>query len=394
MARAERRLPARSAGAFGATLWRALAGYRALTFCYLLLRFVQDVDDYARPVLATATVALLAVWSVATMLAYRRPAGRGWAVVGADLAVAIGAVLLSPPLQGPAMIAAGHSTLPTIWSASAVLACAIRGGWRGGVLGGLLVGLADLVERGAITATVLHNTVLLLVAGGVIGYTGQLALGAERQLAHALRIEATTRERERLARDIHDSVLQVLALVGRRGAEIGGPAAELGALAAEQEVALRALVASGGDGQQDRPPARRGRRDGEAQQDLRALLAGYASGAVTLSAPSTPVSLPEHAAREVAAAVGAALDNVRRHAGAGAHAWVLVEDAGAQVVVSVRDDGPGLPAGRLESAAAEGRLGVAQSIAGRLRDLGGAATVLSVPGQGTEVELRVPRPRP
>jgi signal transduction histidine kinase len=393
LGRTDQRLPARSAGAFGATLWRALAGYRVLTFCYLLVRFVQDADGYARPALATATVALLAVWSAATVLAYRRPAGRRWPVVGADLAVAVGAVLVSPPLQGPAMIAAGHSTLPTIWSASAVLACAIRGGWRGGVLGGLLVGLADLGERGAITSTVLHNAVLLLVAGGVIGYTGQLALGAERQLAHALRIEAATRERERLARDIHDSVLQVLALVGRRGAEIGGAAAELGALAAEQEVALRALVASGGDGQ-DRTPTRGSLRGEEAEQDLRALLASYASGAVTLSAPSTPVPLPVHAAREIAAAVGAALDNVRQHAGTGAHAWVLVEDAGAQVVVSVRDDGPGLEPGRLESAAAEGRLGVAQSISGRLRDLGGAATVLSVPGQGTEVELRVPRHRP
>ncbi|MEV5267269.1 sensor histidine kinase, partial [Streptomyces werraensis] len=30
---------------------------------------------------------------------------------------------------------------------------------------------------------------------------------------------------------------------------------------------------------------------------------------------------------------------------------------------------------------------------GRLRDLGGGADVISVPGQGTEVELRVPKHR-
>ena len=41
-------------------------------------------------------------------------------------------------------------------------------------------------------------------------------------------------------------------------------------------------------------------------------------------------------------------------------------------------------------AAADGRLGVAQSICGRVRDLGGTVEVHSVPGQGTEVELRVP----
>ena len=39
-------------------------------------------------------------------------------------------------------------------------------------------------------------------------------------------------------------------------------------------------------------------------------------------------------------------------------------------------------------------MGVALSIRGRLRDLGGTAELISVPGQGTEVELRVPNRRP
>ncbi|MER7972101.1 ATP-binding protein, partial [Streptomyces sp. NPDC096080] len=86
-----------------------------------------------------------------------------------------------------------------------------------------------------------------------------------------------------------------------------------------------------------------------------------------------------------------ALDNVDRHAGDGARAWILVEDEPDEVVVTVRDDGPGIPEGRLAQAEGEGRLGVAQSIRGRLRDLGGRAELLSVPGQGTEVELTVPK---
>jgi hypothetical protein len=71
-----------------------------------------------------------------------------------------------------------------------------------------------------------------------------------------------------------------------------------------------------------------------------------------------------------------------------------VEDEPDAVLVSVRDDGPGISEGRLAAAEHEGRLGVAQSIRGRLRDLGGTAVVESVPGQGTEVELRLPRGRP
>ncbi|WP_010293612.1 ATP-binding protein, partial [Streptomyces sp. SA3_actF] len=102
--------------------------------------------------------------------------------------------------------------------------------------------------------------------------------------------------------------------------------------------------------------------------------------------------LAAHAARELTAAVAAALDNVARHAGEDARAWLLVEDETDAVLVTVRDDGPGIPEGRLAEAAEQGRLGVAQSIRGRLADLGGTAALLSVPGQGTEVELRLPRP--
>ncbi len=125
--------------------------------------------------------------------------------------------------------------------------------------------------------------------------------------------------------------------------------------------------------------------------DLRSLLAPHAGSRVSLAEPGAPVRLAPEAAREVAAAVGAALDNVRRHAGEQARAWILVEDEPDEVIVTVRDDGPGIPEGRLAQAEGEGRLGVALSIRGRLRDLGGSAEVISVPGQGTEVELRVPK---
>ena len=44
-------------------------------------------------------------------------------------------------------------------------------------------------------------------------------------------------------------------------------------------------------------------------------------------------------------------------------------------------------------AAAQGRLGVAQSIRGRAADLGGEVRIVSAPGAGTEIELVVPRSR-
>ena len=89
--------------------------------------------------------------------------------------------------------------------------------------------------------------------------------------------------------------------------------------------------------------------------------------------------------------VRACLSNVTRHVGPSAPAWVLLEDIGPSVIVTVRDSGPGIPAGRLEKAALEGRLGVSESIRGRVSDLGGTSSLVTAPGQGTEWELTFPK---
>ncbi len=99
------------------------------------------------------------------------------------------------------------------------------------------------------------------------------------------------------------------------------------------------------------------------------------------------------AAAELTAAVQAALDNVRRHCGAQTRAWVLVEDEPDLIRVTIRDDGPGIPDGRLAEAAAAGRLGISHSIRGRLRDLGGSRRhQLSSSARAPTVELCLPRP--
>jgi signal transduction histidine kinase len=70
---------------------------------------------------------------------------------------------------------------------------------------------------------------------------------------------------------------------------------------------------------------------------------------------------------------------------------VLLEDLGDSVTVSIRDDGVGIAEGRLEEAVAEGRVGVAKSIVGRMNWLGGSAKLNTGPGCGTEWELTVVR---
>jgi len=237
------------------------------------------------------------------------------------------------------------------------------------------------------TGTTWGNIFLLFLAAGVVGYSTQRLREATEARAAAERVAATMQERARLARVVHDGVLQVLALVQRRGLETGGEVAELGRLAGEQEVALRALVQ--GDTAAIARGATGAASDGEV--DLVERLARLATRSVSVSGPGGTVPLPAYAAEELTAVVRACLDNVARHVGEDAPAWVLVEDLGDAVVVTVRDEGVGIPDGRLDAAAREGRLGVRESVRGRIADLGGTASLVTGPGQGTEWELSVPR---
>ncbi|MER5434723.1 DUF5931 domain-containing protein [Streptomyces sp. NPDC002588] len=384
-------------------LWRALTAYRVLTMLYAVGLSASAYDDYDRPGVAIGYFAVLFVWTLATVPRVQNATACTKRFLAVDLAVALTGILLTPLVVTQQHIDRGGPTLPSIWTAGSVLAFAIKGGWRWAAFASTPVAAANLIERGHPARDTVHNVILVWVASIAIGYVVEVARASERTLARALEIEAATRERERLARDIHDGVLQVLAMVQRRGVVIGGEAAELGRMAGEQEVALRTLVSGGlvpvsrvsedeAEGAVVRlveEPEAAGEGDGPV--DLRGLLAPYAAARVSLAEPGAPVLLTPAAARELAAAVGAALDNVRRHAGEEARAWILVEDEPDEVIVTVRDDGPGIPEGRLAQAEGEGRLGVAQSIRGRLRDLGGSAELISTPGQGTEVELTVPK---
>jgi signal transduction histidine kinase len=362
-------------------LWRAVAVYRIVTLVYAAVLIISNSSHYAHPTAGYLALAVMAVWTVVTVTAYSRPAGRNRWLVSADVLVATGLILSTRWIDTASRIAHGQPTIPVIWAASAILACAVYGGPWAGMAGALPVWIGDLIEkRTFLDESTLDGLVLLLVAGGVGGYVVRLSLQAEAAIDGAARREAAIAERERIARGIHDSVLQVLALVSRRGREIGGEAAELGVLAAAQESALRSLVS--GDGLV--PDTETG------LMDVRGLIEPLADARIVVSCPATAVMLPPGQARALGAATAAAVDNVRRHAGGGARGWVLVEDEGEAVLISVRDDGKGFGPGRLAVAAAAGRFGVSQSIIGRLREAGGSATVASRTDEGTEVHLRVP----
>jgi signal transduction histidine kinase len=364
-------------------LWQAVGVFRVGALAYAALVFFTVHDQVRRPGLGWLLLAVMAVWTAVMLL---RVPPSDILIVG-DLVIAVAMVMSTRLVDYLDRILDGAQTLPSMWAAAPVLGWAIWKGRRAGFAAAVVISLADLTEiMWRPSLQTVYNIVLLLLTGTIVGYAVEVFRAGRRELARAVSLEAATQERERLASGIHDSVLQVLAFVQRRAAELGGEAAELGQLAGEQEIKLRTLVSSGSS-------SGRGDGPGEGMRDLLAELGSVAGAKVTVTGPAGAVPLPTETVTAIMGAVTAALDNVDKHAGPGVRVWLLVEDQGDTVGVSIRDDGAGIPPGRLERAAEEGRLGVSASIRGRIAVVGGTVDVMSVQGEGTEVELRVPRER-
>jgi len=370
-------------------MWRGLDVFRPIAWVYAVYSAYIRHQDIMRPWLAWLVLAALGVWTLASLV--RRTRSRTTREAGAELVLACCAVLSTRLVDSPEVIAGGAKTLPGLWPAAAVVAWAVLRGWRAGMLAAFLVAAADILEVGVPTQGTINNIVILILLGGCIGYCADLSRDGHAALSRALRVQAAAGERDRLARTVHDGVLQTLSYIHRRGLDLGGEAAELGSMAADQEGLLRALVSNVADPCLDGPQLEAVARG---QVDLRSVLGQYADAAVSVISPAEPVFLAVGVADELAAAVCAALDNVRRHAGVDARAWLLIEDKGSEVTVTIRDNGVGVPAGRLTEAARNGRMGMASSIQGRMTDLGGTATLDSRPGEGTAIELTVARKGP
>ncbi|MGW0182204.1 MacS family sensor histidine kinase [Nocardia sp. NPDC003345] len=384
--------PARPDPADAATapLWRAVQAFRLVTLLYAVGQQIASVQYYQNQRLSWVFIALMVIWSgVSALLLARWPTPdtariRTLVVLG-DHIVVVG-LIAATPLVADFDWYHGHQPLPTtMWSANAVISAAILRGPVAGVASGLVVAATIITMRQQWGEDVWADATapVLVSVGLALGLAASTARRAQEQLQHAVRLTAAAEERDRLARQVHDGVLQILAYIKRRGTEIGGPATELAQRAGEQEVALRRLISEQGAGADT----------GETTVDLRPLLTAYATPGVVVSTPGEPVQIGRWRAQEIAAAVGAALTNVELHAGIGARAYVLLEDTGAELIVSVRDDGAGIPPGRLAEAEDEGRMGVSRSITGRIAALAGRADLLTagIVGEGTEWEFRIPR---
>jgi signal transduction histidine kinase len=251
-----------------------------------------------------------------------------------------------------------------------------RGTARWGLLGGAVLGVAGLVLLLATTGQLANArngftaTVVILV--GVALATAPLwrRLLDSRAAERAARIRSE--ERTAVAAHLHDSVLQTLALIQRHA----GDPTVVGRLARSQERELRAwlyepTVVTGGTW---------------AGLVARLVAEVEADHAVTVD----PVVVGDVPVDEAVATLGQAAKeavvNAAKHSGAPTVS-LYSEISPTTVTVYVRDRGTGFD----PDAVPVDRRGLRDSVIGRLTRLGGTATVRSAPGEGTEVELCLPR---
>ncbi len=344
----------------------------------MIVLTIYRLDNFDHPGWGLVVVGLLVGWTGVALWAYRSPRRRTAALLVADLAVAVAAMASTPLVKGDF-----NATVPGFWVAGGLLAWAIHWHTRGGLTAAVVLCAVDVAMRDQLDQGNYGNLLLLMIGGPIVGFLGRSLIEMAHQRDEAERAAAAAAERQRLARVVHDGVLQVLALVQRRGAAAGGEWAELGRLAAEQENGLRSLIR-----QQDAVTSA-----DETDVDLSGALERLALShrvRAHLVTPGGAVPMAAARANELLAVVGACLDNVEAHTGPDPEAWLLLEADPNTVVVSVRDEGPGIAEGRLAQAEQDGRLGVSSSIRGRVGDLGGDAR-LDTGSWGTEWEIEVPR---
>ena len=197
-------------------------------------------------------------------------------------------------------------------------------------------------------------------------------LARDRDAERTARVRSE--ERSEMAARVHDSVLQTLALIQRHARE----PQRVVALARRQERELRDWLYS------DRPL-------GDDGSSLAAALSAAAADiedihGVRVELASAGDCAVDGSLRALVLAAREAMANAAKFAGS-EEIDVYAEVADDSVAVFVRDRGSGFD----RAAVPADRRGLVESIEGRLQRAGGRATIVTAPGEGTEIELRLPR---
>ncbi len=245
------------------------------------------------------------------------------------------------------------------------------------LVGAGVTGIFVLQGSAAHLGAVLQAALAVLV--GVALLAGPYLVRMMQDLSEERLMRIRAQERAEVAAHVHDSVLHTLTLI-QRNAESAG---EVRRLARAQERDLRAWLYN---------PEGTGKDEDEEPDTLAEAV--RRSAAEIEDKHGVPIEvvvvgdcpLDERLTAQMQAA-REAMVNAAKYGGEGGAVQVFAEVEGETVFVSVRDRGPGFD---LDSVP-DDRMGVRESIIGRMQRNGGTARLRAVPGGGTEVELEMER---
>lgn len=365
-------------------LLQSVSIFRWAALTWAILGVVLSRDELTQPFAAAALLALAAAFTLyVSVLAATKPRALASRVLLVS-ELALGSMLLLG--DGFVFESTRSQSLPWAWPAAGIIAVGVCLGTRPGLLSATIVGgfslFTELVELDRSQFVSAFSKIgLWLLVGAIAGALTQRLRAAEQQISLA-------RTREEVARELHDGVLQTLAVVQRRSED-----PELSKLAKEQENSLRRYLADSRIGELNAPDAVVG-----LESALRSVAAKgeqlYGLPTQVIVSPDCPdhPALPQLIIHAVAGATREAITNASKH-GQATKVTIFAEptDAGLDanhrphgLFVSVKDDGVGF-----DVAAAEEGIGLSRSIRGRLEEQGGIVELTSRAGRGTEVQLWV-----
>lgn len=352
-------------------LFAGIGGLGVLTYAaFWIFVPLGDIPDAERSVpRPQVRLVVLALCALGLLLLFGLPMPHpdSWRTILPLAAVAIGLTVLWRQADDAQRAGDGTGTTRVRTRSSSHIARAALG--AAVALGGMIV-LADGNNSWADTGRTLLAALALLVGAGLIGLPFFLRI--LRDLAHERTERARQQERAEVAAMMHDSVLHTLTLIQRHHDD----PAQVAKLARAQERDLREWLY--------------GERKSAAESFAEAIRAAAAEvedrHGVRLDVVSVGDSPLDPQLEACVAAAREAMVNAAKYAPE-APISVYAELADDRVEVFVKDRGPGF---NLDEVAAD-RMGVRESILGRMKRHGGQAEIRTAPGEGTEVRLTAKR---
>ena len=362
---------ARALTATDRSLFQAVVVVRWLTLSWAAIGVAISTEHLVHPVVAVALIGLALAFTATTTVLWRNDPGQ----LATVLVVVVELVIAALLLVGDGFVYADTraQSLPWAWPAAGLVAAGVVFGRRWAVVAAISLSIASFVGEGlndggngfgqwGVTAS--SKAGLYILTALVAGYMARRLRAAEQEISAA-------RAREEVAVRLHDGVLQTLAVIQRRSTDT-----ELSSLARDQERDLRDFLAGSTSAQPGLTASLR---------EAAALFERRHGGRAEVVIADDLEEPPAETIAAVAGAVGEALANVGKHAQADRVVVYAEPDWEDGFNVSIKDNGIGF-----DPEAVEKRIGLKESITGRIEAIGGRVEIASKPGRGTEVRLWAP----